>query len=342
MKLTKAQLKRLIKEECQKALNELDMERLLNTKYEVFVKYLGKNISDPKVLAMIDAGQKDGDPSDDRFAFQQGSIAVQQLRPTQMEVDIDKSLKFPMSIKPTEFIKFLTQDGPFTLKGPIVTYNGKYVIDGHHRWSSLYSCNKDAIITNIDMQIQGLEPLDALKAVQAAIGTEVGRIPMQSVKGSNLFKMNQGDIKSWIEQTISADGGAEAPLVQLILKSPAALAKIKAAAGKGAEATPSPEGQVMSEQGQMQQAMEVKAIISEYLPAYIWSNISKLQQASQPVSGAPKRDFMPQTDDVNWTEPLAAGDIDIVPPHGPGTEKAAKKVAAESKTYARWKELIKG
>ena len=39
------------------------------------------------------------------------------------------------------------------------------------------------------MTIQGIEPLDALKAVQASIGTEIGSIPVQSVEGSNLFKM---------------------------------------------------------------------------------------------------------------------------------------------------------
>ena len=52
-------------------LNELTMDRLLDAKYEVFVKYLGANINDPKVLAMIDAGLDredapgDGDPDDD-------------------------------------------------------------------------------------------------------------------------------------------------------------------------------------------------------------------------------------------------------------------------------------
>ena len=67
-----------------------------------------------------------------------------------------------------------------------------------------------------------------------------------------------------------------------------------------------------------------------------------MQKTSQPVPGAPKRDFMPQTDQAkNWKEPLAAGDIDMVPPHGPGTD-VEKKVAAESKTYDRWKKIIKG
>ena len=75
-------------------LNELTMDRLLDSKYELFVKYLGANMDEPKVLAMIDAGQEDGSEGDDKFAFSEGAIPVIDLRPMQMEVDIDKSLKF--------------------------------------------------------------------------------------------------------------------------------------------------------------------------------------------------------------------------------------------------------
>ena len=289
------------------SLNELTMDRLLDSKYEVFVKYLGQNIRDPKVLAMIDAGQEDGDKSDDKFAFSSGAIPVKGLRPTQMEVDIDKSLAYPMSIKPAEFIKFVTSEGPFTLKGPIVTFNEKYVVDGHHRWSSLYCCNSNASITNINMAISGLEPLGALKAVQAAIGTEKGSIPVMSVEGNNLFKMNQQDIKAWIIKTIKGDGGVKAPLIRLLLDNPAALAKIKAAAGSQPGDNPSPETldaaqapygdrspEGLSEDvggGSMSEAMEARAIITEYLPAYIWSNVSDFTAKFPTSSRRPQTRF---------------------------------------------------
>ena len=136
--------------------------------------------------------------------------------------------------------------------------------------------------------------------------------------------MGQSDIKAWIIKTIKADGGVNAPLVKMLLENPDALAKIKAAAGKEAGENPSPEE--LSEDvggGSMSNAMEARAIITTYLPAYVWANVSALQKNSQPVPGAPKRDFMPQTDDVNWTDSLRKGEIDIVPPHGPGTEKEA-------------------
>jgi hypothetical protein len=51
-----------------------------------------------------------------------------------------------------------------------------------------------------------------------------------------------------------------------------------------------------------------------YAQQYIWGNVSKMQQNNKPISGASKRDFMPQTDSggkfaqelqkgaVNWTQ----------------------------------------
>ena len=314
-------------------VNELKMDRLLDSKYEVFVKYLGKNINDPKVLAMIDAGLDregapgDGDPNDDKFGFQDGSFAVSKLIPMQMEVDIDKSLAFPIKKKPSQFIDLTSGPGPHTLGGPIVVFNGQYIVDGHHRWSQLYACNKDASIAGTNMTIQGIEPLDALKAVQASIGTEIGSIPVQSVEGSNLFKMGENEIKGWLRKNVD-----KAFVNTVFQAGPEYLNMLKEKAG----------GSAVGLNEQISEERLAQMLINQILPRIIWSNVSSMQKTSQPVPGAPKRDFMPQTDQAkNWKAPLEAGEIDIVPPHGPGTD-AEKKVAAESKTYDRWKKIIKG
>ena len=296
-------------------LNELTMDRLLDAKYEVFVKYLGANINDPKVLAMIDAGLDredapgDGDPDDDKFAFQNTDYPVSKLIPMQMEVDIDKSLAYPIKKKPSQFIDLTSGPGPHTLGGPIVVFNGQYIVDGHHRWSQLYACNKDASITAVNMSIKGIEnPLDALKAVQAAIGTETGGIPVQSVEGSNLFQMGEQDIKGWLRKNV------DETFVRTIAKAgPEYLNMLKQKAG----------GSAAGLNEQISVARLGKLLVGQILPRVIWSNVSSMKETSQPVPGAPERDFMPQTDDVNWTDPLRKGEIDIVPPHGPGTEKEA-------------------
>ena len=63
-------------------------------------------------------------------------IPVVELKPTQNEVDIDKSLAWPMIRAPDNFISYANGNNQaFVVGEPIVTYNGMYVIDGHHRWS---------------------------------------------------------------------------------------------------------------------------------------------------------------------------------------------------------------
>jgi hypothetical protein len=42
---------------------------------------------------------------------------------------------------------------------------------------------------------------------------------------------------------------------------------------------------------------------AEAIAQFIWSNVEKMQQNNQPVSGAPERGLMPQTDDAkNWQD----------------------------------------
>ena len=183
---------------------QAEMGARLDTEYPQFVQWLGSNIRDPKTQALIGSGLKDGDADEDKFTFKSAAIPVSKLKPTQNEVDVDKSLAFPLVKTGGEgFIKNVSSDGPFTVGSPIITFMGRYVIDGHHRWSQLYACNKNASIAAVDVSIQGVEPLDALKAVQMAIGLQAKKIPMQSVKGTNLLKMDENKLRQWIQKNVS-------------------------------------------------------------------------------------------------------------------------------------------
>jgi hypothetical protein len=68
---------------------------------------------------------------------------------------------------------------------------------------------------------------------------------------------------------------------------------------------------------------------------YVWSNVQQMQSTSQPIEGAPKRDFMPQTDDIDWMAPLKAGIIDINEPHGKHKEESTDK----GTVLERWQRL---
>lgn len=275
-----------------------DMEKLLGAEYTNFVGWLGNNIADPKVRRFISAGLADGaDPSDDMFGFSEAAPRVAELIPTQNEVDIDKSLAYPLvKTGGTGFIQNVSSNGPFTLGDPIVIFNGRWIIDGHHRWSQLYACNKNAAITAVNITIEGVAPLNALKAVQMSIGAQTGKIPVQSVEGTNLLKIDERSLATWIKNAVPLE------TYETIAASPAVMKMLTSAPN-------------VNEAAQMQVAMVQAGLIR-----FINSNIESMQETSQPVKGAGPRDFMPQTGGIDWAEPLKKGQIDVKPPFARAAE----------------------
>lgn len=326
MKLTESQLRKFIATEARKALQEtrkFSLKSLLkeeeaqavkgvdwNSNYEAFVSALKSNASDPKVQAFIKAGKLDKDENDDKFNFSNANLKVAGLIPTQNEIDVDKSLGWPLK-KAETFLNYVKGSGQtFTLGSPIVTYKGQYIIDGHHRWSQLYACNKDASIAAVDISIEGLEPLDVLKAVQAAIAIQTGDVPVQSVEGTNLLKIDESGLESWLKSKMS-------PQFLEACKGDESAMSIMKEAGKGDEDP------------------------AKLVSGFIWTNVQDMQAQSQPVPGAPKRDFMPQTDNIDWQKPLAAGEVDIAAPHAAAatTTKAEAVRNNGAVLVERWQKL---
>lgn len=334
IRLSESQLRRVIRQALREAEEvkptegaaPSDVKIDWGANYTAFISALASSASDPKVQAFIAAGKLDKDENDDKFTFNKTELAVSGLKPTQNEIDVDKSLAWPLK-KSKTFIEYVKGAGQtFTLGGPIVTYAGTYVIDGHHRWSQLYACNKDAKISAIDITVEGLEPLDVLKAVQAAIAVQTKSVPTQSVKGLNLMTIDKGGLKSWMDSfnaspAFFADVGADADAMK-IMQSVA--------------------GTVQTEAADVSEEDYLKA--QTLVEDFIWVNVQDMQTNSKPVSGAPKRDLMPQTDNVDWMAPLEAGLIDIVEPHAK-TESLRRRVANDRVVLERWQKLaglIKG
>jgi len=248
------------------------LKNLLGKNYEQFVKELKGNVSDPKFLAFIQAGLQDGRVAqDDMVKFTSGPLSCAALTPTQNEIDVDKSLSFPLKKENAQTILSYIKGGTFAPGGAIVTCGGKYIIDGHHRWSQLYCMNPNAQIQAMNMD--GItDPELALKIVQLSIAATTGQINTAEVKGSNLLLMGEQQIKEYISTNM----------------------------GENAK-------QAFSQVAQGQDPIA-------YAQQYIWENVSKMQQNNKPISGASKRDFMPQTDSggkfaqelqkgaVNWTQ----------------------------------------
>lgn len=335
-RLTTNDLRRIIKEEMNSGRRPLPRSSLASVmygrtlreevdwdaQYEAFVTSLSQKAADPKVLAVIQAGNKDGNAEDDKFSMTKTDLEVKLLRPTQNEIDVDKSLGYPLSDFAT-FKKYAEGTGKsFTLKTPIITFNGQYVVDGHHRWSQVYACNPNAKISAIDLKHPNLTPIEVLKAVQGAIAASSKKVETQAVEGMNLLKIDKASFENWMSKKVNlafyGNLGADDGLMDILRSASASMNEVEVSQEKYTEA-------------------------QDLLLNYLWANTEVMQSRSQPVDGASPRDFMPQTDNSpDFVDYLVKGDIDIAEPHGSVAESRTRR---DSLVMERWQKLagiIKG
>lgn len=149
-----------------------------------FVSKFKEIASDPKVQAILKAGLTDGNPNDEKINYSKTSLPVLNLLPTQSEIGFDQSILNILTDKFKSVASIL--DGTADVGGPIVTYNGKYVIDGHHRWSQVYAANPKAKMEALNIQ-GNLKPTEILKLVHAAIAAKMGELPGANPKGINIL-----------------------------------------------------------------------------------------------------------------------------------------------------------
>lgn len=242
--------------------------------YGEFVKQLGSLAGDPKVQAFIKAGKEDGSDPDDKFTAVAKAISVKKLRPTQNEIDVKGSLFWPLT--KTDSMKKCMSSGPITIKAPVVTYNGQWIIDGHHRWSQLYAMNQEGQINCIDLVGPKMNPIDVLKIVQLAIAADLGRIDSATVKeGNNLLKMPPPNIKRYVKSVLQKD------CAEIMLTT------------YGSKKTEEPVQEGNADKSQNAKVANI-----------VGSNVASMQKTGIPTPGAPKRDVMPQTDDATNAIPM--------------------------------------
>ena len=245
-------------------------------KYETFVNDLKKFSKDPKYQAVIKAGLEDGEAGEDKISISGGSTKAKKLSPTQNEIDIKKSLIWPLTDKST-ITKILAGNVMlgYPTPEPIVIFDGKWVIDGHHRWSQVYCIGPDIALKSDNLKISGFGPAQALKAVQMGIAATIGKIPTQAAPGTNLLKASENQVRDFVIKNLKED------LIPIYEKG--GLGKTR-----------------------------------DEIADSIWKNVQVMQKNSQPMSGASKRDFMPQTDQApGWDKELESGDVNLKGPFVP-------------------------
>ena len=170
------------------SLNEEDVDFGKSMKKNVsgFRADLDKALSDEKVIAILDAGLADGDPNDDKLPYNKTNVMVKNLTPTQNEIGFDESIKGDIDDEYNSLKGILL--GVPDMGGPIVTYAGKYIIDGHHRWSAVFAANPGASMETLDIKAKpGFQPTDILKAVHTAIAVSLNKVPSSTAKGDNIL-----------------------------------------------------------------------------------------------------------------------------------------------------------
>ncbi len=305
------------------------VDQIIKLPYQEFVTQLAAIANDPKVKAVLQHGLKDGKPTDEVVRINKINVPVTRLKPTQNEVDIDKSLAYPLNDQKS-FLKYLTATGAVKA-GPnaiVTAAGGTLVIDGHHRWSQVYAINKDAVMEAVDINIEGASPETYLKVVQMAIAADLGKLPVANTgPGINLLdaSVTREAINGYISKKITNDvanaaGADGTPLRSSILQkiggglnekvAPKPSAAVRAAMRGPQTMKASPQAPL---DGQNAQKMHQRGI--QTIQQLIQLNIASMRKTSQPVPPASPRKFMPQTDDATtWTDKAKSGMINFIEP----------------------------
>lgn len=150
--------------------------------------------------SILKAGDTDGKPDDEKITITKGSARAGDLQPTQAEIGTGQSLDDQMTNKYNALDlalagKNLGPDGG----APILTFGGKYVLDGHHRWSQFKATNPDASVEIANIKAPGVkDEKAALGLVHTILFALYGKSPTKPFKGENLFTLGKEGIKKYI------------------------------------------------------------------------------------------------------------------------------------------------
>jgi len=251
---------------------------IINLDYKDFINVLSNDVKNPRIDHLLKAGLKDGKPDDEKMKFTKEIIKVSDLRPTQREIDLDKSLKVQLTAQYPDQIDMILDGKSVEVRGPIVTLNSKYIIDGHHRWSQIYAMNPQANMSCVNINFD-ISPIEALKTVQMAIAAEVGSVPVEHVEGKNMYDCRKYDIYKYVKKHICKLTYDKLVEFKKILPH------------------------------------EEHNMANQTAARYFWKNIHTMQKISQPAKGSPDRGLMPQTEYApNWEKTLASGEINFKDP----------------------------
>jgi len=179
---------------------------------EDYTTLLKQIAMDPEFRKLAFAGKKDAaGPGDEALTVTEGTpVAAKNLTPTQMDIDMEKSLGDQMKNRwdppSTEeaLQKVVTMPSPGG-QIPLLTYNNKYILDGHHRWSQVMMTNPEGMMTVSNLSGPALQDEEAaLKATQLAIAALAGNVETKGTK-INLLKFPAEAMAEYVRKNIAPE-----------------------------------------------------------------------------------------------------------------------------------------
>jgi hypothetical protein len=210
MKSLKKALSHLFESESKQENHIETLSDLFKKSYPEFVPLLSKLTMDDEFMNSLEG---DGSESD-KLKIETINVKCKDLIPLQNEIGASESLDFPLQnrIKKESVIKMCSNEvcdsSVYDSQGrTIITSGGKYIVDGHHRWSSAYILNPDCIIQvkDIGKYKKGVDALKLSQIIIAVLSKAKGKMGSKKAKGLNIIDAPSSEIKKHIESVISDD-----------------------------------------------------------------------------------------------------------------------------------------
>ena len=180
------------------------------TPLATYVAVLKKYAADPSFDKIATAGHTDGQPSDEVAKVDPATVSAKDLTATQAEIGFGNSLADQVANKYDATKTALGLNGtPIVMSSkagpvPILVYNGKYILDGHHRWSQIMMVNPDGAVKIDNLTGPAIDnEEEALKVMQFAIAATADKVVTKPFKGENLMQANEQQVANFVLKNVT-------------------------------------------------------------------------------------------------------------------------------------------
>jgi CheY-like chemotaxis protein len=180
------------------------------TPLATYVAVLKKYADDPEFDKIAAAGQQDGAPTDEVAKVTPATVAAQELTATQAEIGFGNSLADQVQNKFDSTKTALGLNGtPIVMSSkagpvPLLVYNGKYILDGHHRWSQIMMVNPTGTVKIDNLTGPAIDnEEEALKVMQFAIAANADKVVTKPFEGENLMQANPKQVENYVLKNVT-------------------------------------------------------------------------------------------------------------------------------------------